>query len=133
MAEYPFRCKEDIENYLELIKLSPSYFDSLCQFEEEKFSRGFGMADYSLDKVTEQCRTIVTKEELQKLRKSVATKIGRAKNMLEYQQETKAESPNPMPESPKRVKYETKIANLSRELEQIDYAIAKLGWFLVCL
>ena len=68
-----------------------------------------------------------TKEELQKLRKSVATKIGRAKNMLEFQQETKAESPNPMPESPKRVKYETKIANLSRELEQIDYAIAKLG------
>ena len=68
-----------------------------------------------------------TKEELQKIRKSVATKIGRAKNMLEYQQETKAESPNPMQESPKRVKYETKIANLSRELEQIDYAIAKLG------
>lgn len=68
-----------------------------------------------------------TKEELQKIRKSVATKIGRAKNMLEYQQETKAESPNPMPESPKRVKYETKIANLTKELEQIDYAIAKLG------
>lgn len=68
-----------------------------------------------------------TKEELQKLRKSVATKIGRAKNMLEYQQETKADAPNPMPESPKRVKYETKIANLTKELEQIDYAIAKLG------
>lgn len=68
-----------------------------------------------------------TKEELQKIRKSVATKIGRAKNMLEYQQETKAELPNPMPESPKRVKYETKIANLTKELEQIDYAIAKLG------
>lgn len=68
-----------------------------------------------------------TKEELQKIRKSVATKIGRAKNMLEYQQETKAETPNPMPESPKKVKYETKIANLTKELEQIDYAIAKLG------
>lgn len=67
-----------------------------------------------------------TKEELQKIRKSVATKIGRAKNMLEYQQETKAETPNPMPESPKKVKYETKIANLSQKLEQIDYAIAKL-------
>ena len=68
-----------------------------------------------------------TKEELQKLRKSVATKIGRAKNMLEYQQETKADAPNPMPESPKRVKYETKIANLTIELEKIDYAIAKKG------
>lgn len=68
-----------------------------------------------------------TKEELQKIRKSVATKIGRAKNMLEYQQETKAETPNPMPESPKKVKYETKIANLTKKLEKIDYAIAKLG------
>lgn len=68
-----------------------------------------------------------TKDELKKIRKSVATKIGRAKNMLEYQQETKAETPNPMPESPKKVKYETKIANLTKELEQIDYAIAKLG------
>ena len=68
-----------------------------------------------------------TKDELQKIRKSIATKIGRAKNMLEYQQETKAETPNPMPESPKKVKYETKIANLTKELEQIDYAIAKLG------
>ena len=61
-----------------------------------------------------------TKDELQKIRKSIATKIGRAKNMLEYQQETKAETPNPMPESPKKVKYETKIANLTKELEQID-------------
>lgn len=68
-----------------------------------------------------------SKEELQKIRKSVATKISRAKNMLEYQQEMKAETPNPLPESPKRLKYETKIANLTKELEQIDYAIAKLG------
>ena len=68
-----------------------------------------------------------SKEELQKIRKSVATKISRAKNMLEYQQETKAETPNPLPESPKRLKYETKIANLTKVLEQIDYAIAKLG------
>ena len=47
--------------------------------------------------------------------------------MLEYQQETKKDTPDPMPESPKRVKYETKIANLTAELEQIDYAIAKFA------
>lgn len=68
-----------------------------------------------------------SKQELQKLRKSISTKITRAKNMLEYQQETKKDTPDPMPESPKRVKYETKIANLTAELEQIDYAIAKLA------
>lgn len=68
-----------------------------------------------------------SKEELQKIRKSVATKIGRARNMLDFQQESKADQPNPMPECPKRVKYETKIANLTKELEKIEYAIAALG------
>ena len=86
---------------------------------DEKDSSGYESGTGNLDGRT--------KEELQKLRKSVATKIGRAKNMLEYQQETKADEPNPMPESPKRVKYETKIANLTIELEKIDYAIAKKG------
>lgn len=69
----------------------------------------------------------LSKEELQKRRKSVSTKIGRAKNMLDYQQETKADTPNPMPECPKRLKYEKKIEVLSAELERIDYAIAALG------
>lgn len=86
---------------------------------DEKDSSGYESGTGNLDGRT--------KEELQKLRKSVATKIGRAKNMLEYQQETKADAPNPMPESPKRVKYETKIANLTIELEKIDYAIAEKG------
>lgn len=69
----------------------------------------------------------MSKKDLQKERKSVATKISRARNMLEYQQETKAEKSNPMPECPKRVMYETRIANLTAELEQIDYAIATFG------
>lgn len=64
MAEYPFRCKEDILDYLELIKLTPTYFSSLCQFEQEKFSKGFGMSDYSLNKVIHQCNTIITEESL---------------------------------------------------------------------
>lgn len=66
-----------------------------------------------------------SKEELQKLRKNVATKISKANNMLQYQQEKKGETPNPMPECPKRVKYETKIQKLSKELEAIEYAIAR--------
>lgn len=64
MAEYPFRCKKDITDYLELLKLTPSYFDSLCAFEKEKVSRGFGMADYSLDKVISQCQTLISQNEI---------------------------------------------------------------------
>ena len=69
----------------------------------------------------------LTKADLQKKRKSVATKLLRAKNQLEFQQETKADKPNPMPDSPKRVKYETKVENLTKELSEIDYQIAALG------
>lgn len=66
MAEYPFRCKDDIENYLSLLKQTPSYFESLCAFEKEKVARGYGMADYSLKKVIGQCQTIVTEESIEK-------------------------------------------------------------------
>lgn len=68
-----------------------------------------------------------TKEELKKLRKSEATKLLRARNMLLYQQETKAEKENPMPESPKRVKYETKVSTLEKRVSDIEYKIAALG------
>lgn len=64
MAEYPFRCEKDIQDYLELLKLTPSYFESLCSFEKEKISRGFGMADYSLNKVIDQCYTLIDKDSI---------------------------------------------------------------------
>lgn len=69
----------------------------------------------------------LTKEELQKMLKSAKTKILRKSNMLLYQQETKAEQENPLPECPKRTKYETAIAELQKEVEQLEYAIARKG------
>ena len=74
-----------------------------------------------------QHTTTLSKGELQKLRKSTATKLSRAKNMLEFQTETKGKTSNPMPESPKRVKYLAKIEKLTEELKGIDYQIAALG------
>ncbi len=65
MAEYPFRCEKDIQDYLALLKLTPSYFESLCDFEKEKVGRGFGMADYSLDKVISQCNALINKDSLE--------------------------------------------------------------------
>lgn len=65
MAEYTFRCKEDIENYLELIRLTPSYFSSYSKFAEEKVQKGFGMPDFSLKKVIAQCNSIITQKEIE--------------------------------------------------------------------
>ena len=68
-------------------------------------------------------------ESLKKLRKSEATKLIRARNMLLYQQEAKPKPPveNPMGDGPKRIKYERKIANLEKLVETIDYKIAELS------
>lgn len=66
-------------------------------------------------------------EDLKKLRKSVATKISRAQNMLLYQSETKKEKENPLTDEKKIVKYKTKIENLNKELKDIDMAIARKG------
>ena len=65
MAEYTFRCKQDIDDYLTLIKLTPSYFDSYCKFTAEKAKKGFCMPDYSLKKVIDQCNTIITSDDIE--------------------------------------------------------------------
>lgn len=69
----------------------------------------------------------LTKDELKRMLKSTKTKILRKTNMLLYQQETKAEQENPLPECPKRTKYETAIAELQKDVEQLEYAIARKG------
>ena len=67
------------------------------------------------------------KTELQKKRKSIATKIRRAKNMLLYQTETKQEEENPLTDPKKVAKYQAKIDRLTQELNDIDMQIAVLA------
>ena len=65
--------------------------------------------------------------ELRTLKKSLKTKILRARNMLDYQQETKGARPNPMPEGARRIKYETKIKNLSQKVEDVEMILAQIS------
>ena len=67
------------------------------------------------------------KAELQKQRKSIVTKISRAKNMLLYQKETKQEQENPLTDPKKVAKYQAKIDRLTQELNDIDMQIAALA------
>lgn len=68
-------------------------------------------------------------DELKKLRKNEATKLTRARNMLLYQAETKPKPlvENPMPDCPKRIKMEKKVAYLEELIKRIDYKIAQLS------
>lgn len=64
LAEYTFRTKQDVEDYLALLDQTDEYFASLLVFEQEKAAAGLLMPASSLDKVKNQCDTIVSKKEL---------------------------------------------------------------------
>ena len=65
LAEYTFRDVEDVEDYLGILDETDEYFASLLAFEQEKKAAGLLQADTSLNKVQEQCYTILSKAELE--------------------------------------------------------------------
>lgn len=65
LAEYTFRVKQDVEDYLVILSQTGEYFASLLQFEQEKKSAGLFMSTPSIEKVLKQCKTIITSNELE--------------------------------------------------------------------
>ncbi len=66
LAEYTFRSPRDVEDYLAILSQTGNYYDSLLTFETEKKDAGLLMAASSLRNVADQCRTILTKDALEK-------------------------------------------------------------------
>lgn len=64
LAEYTFRSRRDVEDYLSLLGQCPAYLDSLLLYEQEKARAGRIMPAASLQKVVDQCDTILTEEQL---------------------------------------------------------------------
>lgn len=65
LAEYTFRSRRDVEDYLALLDQTDEYFASLLIYEQEKAAAGFPMPASFLQSVREQCDTIVTKDALE--------------------------------------------------------------------
>lgn len=65
LAEYAFRSKRDIADYLALLDQTDEYFASLLTFEQEKADAGMIMPAASLQEVRKQCDTIVTMSDLE--------------------------------------------------------------------
>lgn len=64
LAEYAFRSRRDVEDYLALLDQTDEYFASLLLYEQEKAAAGLGTPASFLKEVRAQCDTIVTKDEL---------------------------------------------------------------------
>lgn len=65
LAEYAFRTERDVTDYLSILDQTDEYFASLLVFEQEKAQAGLLMPASSLEKVKEQCDTIVTSGALE--------------------------------------------------------------------
>ena len=67
-------------------------------------------------------------EELKKAKANAKSKITKAQNMLLYSSESKPKdgAENPLPDCPKRVKYEKKIEQQKALVEKIEYRLAEL-------
>lgn len=118
-------CTSQMEKLYPIVK---DYIDSKKVISNEEFDQIMGEQKSEEEEKTEEASDdydSLSKAELQKLLKSAKTKILRKRNLLEFQQETKAAAPNPLPDCPKRVKYEKEIANLEKEVEALQYAIAR--------
>ncbi|MBO5093296.1 MAG: DUF885 domain-containing protein [Lachnospiraceae bacterium] len=64
LAEYTFRNKQDVDNYLALLSQLPAYLDGIAVYEKEKADAGLFMSDSAADQVTTQCYEILSAETL---------------------------------------------------------------------
>ena len=55
LAEFNFYEKDDIDTYIELLRLVPAYFDSIIEFEKYKSSKGLFMSDTTAQAIIDQC------------------------------------------------------------------------------
>ncbi len=59
LSEYRFDDMNDINNYFAFIDLVPETFKSYVDFEIEKASEGYGMPDFVIDNVIDQCNEFI--------------------------------------------------------------------------
>ena len=62
LAEYAFRDREDLTDYLELLESVPDYLEGLAEYEKEKAAAGLFMTEEDAAEVTAQCDAILEKK-----------------------------------------------------------------------
>lgn len=63
LSEYAFYDKQDVEEYLNVIKEIPDFFDYLLEDEWTLVEEGYGLSDATLDIVIGQCQDVYSEED----------------------------------------------------------------------
>ena len=60
LSEYTFSCKEDIDEYLTLLKAVPNLFQEIMVFERQKADAGLAPDDGSIERIIQSCQSAMT-------------------------------------------------------------------------
>ncbi len=60
LAEYVFYDEQDVKDYLDILRIFPSFFEDLINFEKEQSDAGFFMPDFEVDKIVDQCQQFIS-------------------------------------------------------------------------
>lgn len=63
LAEYRISSKDDIDNYFSILSQLPEYLEGIMLYEQEKADHGLFMSDDAVDKVIEQCMTLMSPQD----------------------------------------------------------------------
>lgn len=83
LAEYSFRTRQDIEDYLTLLTRIPDYFQSIIKFEQEKSLAGLFMSDTCIKDILEQCNSFAKNEKENYLKQIFDEQIDSFTNLSE--------------------------------------------------
>lgn len=83
LSEYQFYDREDVDIYLELMKITPDYFQSFIAFEQAKSDAGLFMSDAAALQVIEQCKVFMNMGESNYLITTFVDRIEQVKGLSE--------------------------------------------------
>lgn len=63
LSEYAINDKQDVEDYIEVLKACDEYISELLEYEMWRAEKGYAMTDDSIDDVIEQCQDILSADE----------------------------------------------------------------------
>lgn len=83
LSEYQFYEKEDVDIYLDLLKKTPEYFQSVIAFEEAKSNAGLFMSESAAKQVIDQCQTFIRMGQDNYLISTFVDRIEQVKGLTE--------------------------------------------------
>ena len=63
LAEYHFYSKDDLQDYFDYLLTTQTTFENFISFEIDRSNQGFGLNDFLIDGIIEQCDTFANSEE----------------------------------------------------------------------